>query len=358
MGSALGMKLMGAILMFVISTIMAYFLNRKEPVIFMMVVIYACGYLFRPFVNIETYFRAKMQNKYAFIGQNIGYVFSLLVRVLLILIGASVIYFSAAFSLQFFIAMIALVFIYNRMSQTTIWQWKFSWKESKFLLKDSWPLIFAGIFSALLLKVDQVMLGNMSDNKGVGLYNAAVRISELTYLLPMIFIRSSHPILVKTFNLNKKEYFTQLRKLLLMLNVIAYLLVILVILFSDNIILFLFGNEYFESHKILMIHIISSIFVFIGNPVGIWIINENKTKFSLISKSIGLIINVVLNVILIPNYGGLGAAYATLISYFISYVFINLFYSKTRGFFILQMEAIFMVNVFRFVKFNKGKSSS
>ncbi len=71
-------------------------------------------------------------------------------------------------------------------------------------------------------------------------------------------------------------------------------------------------------------------FVFLGVARGQYLINEGLIKFSFFATAVGAIVNVALNFILIPQYGGVGAAIATVISqgasaYLSSFVYPRLF---------------------------------
>jgi len=72
---------------------------------------------------------------------------------------------------------------------------------------------------------------------------------------------------------------------------------------------------------LLSIHIWAGLFVFMRALVSKWLIAEHLLKFSLLSHGLGALVNIVGNYLLIPSFGGLGAAYATVLSYAIaSYV--------------------------------------
>jgi len=88
--------------------------------------------------------------------------------------------------------------------------------------------------------------------------------------------------------------------------------------------------------------------VFLGVAQGSWYIKGGKPGIYLQMKRtiIGLIINVVLNIILIPSMSGLGAAIATIVAY--SYVgyFSNLFNRETRKIFKMQTQSLLLYGLF------------
>jgi PST family polysaccharide transporter len=90
---------------------------------------------------------------------------------------------------------------------------------------------------------------------------------------------------------------------------------------------------------VLAVHVWASVFVFLGVAQAPWDISENLLKMSLYRTITGAIVNVLINLFLIPRYSAMGAAIATVISYAISGVFANAFHPKTRPLFYLQMNS-------------------
>jgi O-antigen/teichoic acid export membrane protein len=80
----------------------------------------------------------------------------------------------------------------------------------------------------------------------------------------------------------------------------------------------LFGNEFASAAPVLTIYIWAGVSVFLGVASSQYLINENLTMLSFFRTTVGMVLNVVLNFILIPLYGIIGSAIATLISYTIS----------------------------------------
>ena len=73
-------------------------------------------------------------------------------------------------------------------------------KVTKQLLKDRWPLILSGMVIAIYMRIDQVMIKEMLDNKAVGNYAAAVRLSEAWYFIPVVISNSLSPAIVNAKN--------------------------------------------------------------------------------------------------------------------------------------------------------------
>src|SRR5204862_6174352 len=102
----------------------------------------------------------------------------------------------------------------------------------------------------------------------------------------------------------------------------------------------LYGAQYSGGGPILAVHIWAALFVFLGVAQGPWTINEGQTRLALFRTVIGAAANVILNVLLIPRYGPLGAAIATTASYALSAVILNALSNNTRKIFRLQIRSM------------------
>jgi len=85
------------------------------------------------------------------------------------------------------------------------------------------------------------------------------------------------------------------------------------------------------------------LFVFMGLAQHPWTIIEGQTKFALVKTTIGAAANILLNLILIPRYAGIGAAIATTISYALASFLLNALNPKSRKLFYLQLSSILPV---------------
>lgn len=223
--------------------------------------------------------------------------------------------------------------------------WKFDKKIALFLLKDSYPLIIAGVINSICMKVDQVMIKEILDNTQVGYYAAAVKLSEVWFGIGVIICNSLFPAIVNAKKVSEELYYQRIYKLFLFLVVIAYILSIIVYFLSDYIILFLYGKEFIEASSGLAIHIFSAIFVYLGVSSGRWLIIENKTLLNLYRNIFGMIINIVLNIIFIPKFGIVGAAYASLIAYISAFYVMDIFQKETRNIFYLKTKSLLLFKV-------------
>lgn len=116
--------------------------------------------------------------------------------------------------------------------------------------------------------------------------------------------------------------------------------------FSDDIIFILYRDSYSLASSVLMIHIWAAVFVFFNNIQWKWYITENLQHLALIRITFATIINITLNLYLIPIYGINGAALSTLASFIVAGYLGNLLLGKkTMKIFKIQTKAIFLLKI-------------
>jgi O-antigen/teichoic acid export membrane protein len=241
--------------------------------------------------------------------------------------------------------MIGFIYFYFK-EKKSIFLWKFDFKLAKKLLKNSWPLILSGIVVTIYMKIDQIMIKEMLGVKEVGKYAAAVTLSESWYFIPVIICNSLFPAIVNAKKVGETLYYERLQKLYNLMTWLSLSIAIFFTFFSKFIVNLLYGKEYMEAANVLTIHIWAGVFVFLGMASGKWLISENLQKYTAINTTIGAIINVILNYILIEKIGIKGAAISTLISYFFSAYFSLLFFKKTRKNFIRISKSLITFGFF------------
>jgi polysaccharide transporter, PST family len=313
LSSAFVLKLCGGGLAFLISLGAIFIMRPADSQAHWLVGIIAAGMIFQSFDAIDLWFQSQVQSKYTVLAKNGAFVILAVVRVFLLLNKAPLIAFAYAALAEIILGAAGLIMFYVR--QQTLPLWCPRKDTARRLLGESWPLMLSGLAIMIYVKIDQVMLGSLLNNKAVGVYSAATRISEIWYFVPMSIASSLLPIIVQIKQQSELVYYAKLQSVFDTMAILAYTIILPITFLSNKIILLLYGNLYYESAQILTIHIWAGLFVFLGVARGLWILAEGYTKISLYTTSIGALLNVVLNFYLIPQYGALGAAIATVISY-------------------------------------------
>ena len=340
--SAFTLKLGGGTIAFLLTLVTICILRPAESQTHWLVGIIAAGMIFQSFDAIDLWFQSQVQSKYTVLAKNGAFVVIAAVRVILILNKAPLVAFAYAALVEIILGACGLVLFYFKQQVT--FTWHPTVRIARKLVKESWPLILSGLAIMIYMRIDQIMLSQMAGNRAVGLYSAALRFSEIWYFIPTVIVSSVMPSLTQVKQESEELFFMRMQQLFKNLVKLAYAIAIPMTFISTFLVTCLYGQAFKEAGTILAVHIWSAIFVFIGVGMSPWLLNEGLLKYSLIQTFIGAIINVILNIFLIPKYAGLGASIATVVAYGFAAFLLNALFSKTKIMFKLQLKALLQVN--------------
>lgn len=341
LGTTLVLKSLGLFFGFILLVIFTFMSEEIGSDTFWILIIVATSILFKPFDVIDFWFASQVQARYTSIARTIALIISSLFKLGLIFVGANVVVFAFANLIQGMLAAVIMIWFYYKLKNIPLTHWKASFLKAKELLSQGWMIFLGSIFAIIYLKVDQVMLKWIVGSEEVGIYAVASTLSEAWYFIPSAIVASLFPKLINLRETNESQFYKRLQQLFDILFSLAFIVAVVVSLLAAPIILFFFGTEYIESSTILTIHIWAALFIFMRAAFSKWILIENVLMFSLITQGFGALANVLLNLLLIPKFGGEGAAYATLLSYAMASYISLLFYTKSRRVFWMMTHAIF-----------------
>lgn len=341
LGTTFVLKVIGSIFVLTIIAIAVRF-TTNDNFTNLLIFIIAIGTIFQSFNVINFYFQAKVLSKYTVFAQVFTAILCAGIKLLLIYFNMGLIYFAMVTLLQSIILASGLVVMYIKQ-KSSLFNWKVKYYLAKNLLKDSWPLMLSGIAISIYMKIDQVMIKNMLDTEAVGNYAVAVRLSEVWYFIPVAITSSVFPAIINAKKISEKLYYERLQKLYDLMTWLAIGIALPIMLLSNNIINLLFGIQYQEAAGVLRIYVWATVFVFLGVATGRYLVAENYTKISFFRTLIGAVINIVLNIFLIPKYGIKGAAIATVFSQFIV-AFSIILIPKTRFNFVLMVKSFLLTS--------------
>jgi len=353
LGTSLALKMIGALVGFVLLMIYAYLSEGWLTENFYLILFVSASIFFVPLTGIFSFwFESQVQGKYSSIAQLSGVISGSALKVLFVLIGTGLTYFAFAHIFQSIISSFLLLVMYEKISDFSVVTWKFSLSKAKELLSSGWVIFLGSIFAVIYLKIDQVMLKWLVGDKAVGIYSVAATMSEVWYFIPTAIVASLYPRLIELKKYDSAVYQKRLQQIFDILFIIALIVAIMVNIFAQYIISLFFGAAYHDAAEILVIHIWAGLFIFMRAALSKWILVENMLYFSMITQGFGAICNIILNYYLIPMYSGKGAALATLISYAIASYISLIVMSKSREVFYMMSRAIIspLVLTYKYIK--------
>lgn len=339
LGTALAIRFVGGLLAIALAAATIFIVRPDDQLLQWMTIVMAVGLLFRSLNIGEYWFQSQMLARKNATAKTAAALANCALRAALILGGSALVAFAWVNAAEFAIEAAVLTFLLVQAG-VSFRNFRFDWKAAKTMLHDGWPLIVTGFAIFVYMRIDQIMLGEMVDDDAVGIYAAAVRLSEAWYMLPTLLLNASMKAVTQAKSISAELYENRMRKLLTLLAGLAYAVAIPLTLLSTPLVTLLFTSEYAAAGPVLRLHIWAAVFVFLGVGQSAWIINEGLTRIVLINAILGAAVNVVLNYLLIPHYGAIGCAIATVISYAVSAWLANALFPATRRMFRLQVSAL------------------
>ncbi len=189
----------------------------------------------------------------------------------------------------------------------------------KNLLLKSLPFLITGVAALIIYRIDIIMLEFLKGSAIVGLYEAGYLIISNLQIFPVFLIIAFYPSLSNHFKDGYKLKFLY-KKATFCLLILSLFILIGVFIFGKSVILLLFGKEFLKSVLILKLISIGGFFLFL-NLINVYYLNAiNKAYINVLFFTIGAILNVILNLMLIPQLSYVGAGIATIVSYFVIFV--------------------------------------
>ena len=300
--------------------------------------------LVQAFNVIDSYFQSEVQSKYIMQVQVAGNLVSAAIKLLLIFSKVPLIWFVYAYSLDFLLLSVGYCFTYQRKGRS-LFNWAYNPQLAAKLLKLSWPLIISGIMVSLYMKIDQIMIQNISGVKEAGAYATVAQLSEAWNFIPAVIVTSLFPAILNARRDDPQRYEKRIQNLYDLMVYLSLPLAV-VITFASPLIYTLYHKEFAYAAPTLSVHIWSGVFVFLGAANSQYLIAEGYTKLTFMRTGFGAIVNIVLNLMLIPKMGMMGAAIATLIAYASSAFFV-LFIPKTTRQGLMMFKSLFLISLFQ-----------
>lgn len=354
LGTSFTIRLIAAILLIIAAETTVCIMTHNDSTSMVIGILLSLMMLFSCSEVIDYYATANLKVKYLAVSKCISYIIFAVLKILIVVLKLDIRYYTATYLIEGIIYAIFLSISYKLIHKNIgkTCKWSFDKDYAKKLLSNCWYFALSSIMVTIYMRIDQVMLGKMIEDKSqVGIYSAAVRIAEMWAFVPNSIISSFKPVIMKyKGENNNKEYVKNLQRLYDISSLVSILFAIGITIFARLIIMILYGKAFLEASKILYILIWGIWFGILGNVHYVWLICENKGKYSLFYSATGSISNIIFNAILIPKYGMYGAAIATLISQFIANIVSFGIFKETRVLSKFAIKAILFVEPLKFLK--------
>ena len=252
-------------------------------------------------------------------------------RILLFIVVALMLYFgyglvpiiSVFFIVSLFNWFVTVVLVLKRFVKPS---YDIDFKFCRGIIKEAIPFSLAIAFSAIYFRIDTVMLSLMQSDNVVGWYSAAYQIMEGGVMIPVSFVSAIFPYFSKMHTNNEKHKKAFL-KAFKYLFILGFVIASFITLYADFIISFLYGVEFLNSIVTLKILSWALLIIFLEYLFSQSLYAMNMQKINMYLMGICMVLNILLNLILIPIYSHNGAAIATLFTELVllvlTFIFVN-----------------------------------
>ena len=364
--SLISLEIILSIIAFFIIFTSSFFITNQSDIRIAILILAIYGSMNSMITFFCSFFQAKQRMQYQTLPIITQATFATIFGIFILFKAPSSVNLSYAY---LFASIIGFIFIWILFS-SKIFSLKISWQKNvwkKFLFM-SWPVALMGLFGALYGYIDSVMMGHWGMIDETGWYNAAYRIIFVV-LVPMgLFSGSFYPALSKFFTESKE----QLQKIwdYQMKLMIWFALPIIIggIVLAPKIIYLFYPQSFAPAILVFKILVIMAGLIFIHRPFLDVLIASNQQKSTFWITLSGAILNIILNLFLIPKYSLYGASVATVITYIIiilitvfltinltsikisifkfSYFFITAGLSSILMYFVIAQPKIYNMNIF------------
>lgn len=343
------MKVVGGILMYVFVISLNYIFNRDNPLLFLLINITGSVLILQSSDVIDTYFQAQTKAKLSVIIKLIAFALAAAARIYGLLTHQNILFFVIINVAELGIGYGLMIGAYRYFAERSVVAMirAVDQQVMRNLMQISWPIMLTEFFVFVYMRIDQFMIESLSSNRELGLYGAALRLSEAWYFISIAITTSFYPKIASLWENDRPGFYRNYQQMLNLLIYVSVGVAIFTSLFADSLISLLYGPEFLGGGIILSVHIWTGLFVYLGvGTSNLFVINKLQ-QFVFGRTIAGAVINIMLNYWLIPRYGALGSSVATLIAQFCSAYALNFFYIRAKPIFYLQSRALFSVLTLR-----------
>ena len=342
LGTTIFFRVCTSIISSVAITILLFIMKGGDRLIVTVAFLQSLSLIFQSFEMIHYWYQSRLETQVSVKIQSIAYIIMAIYKIAILALGKNVQWFAFSTALEAAVVGLFLIIVYQRGEGQKL---SVSISAGKDILKRSYHFILSGLMVTIYSEMDKIMLGQMLSETAVGYYTAATKVSSMWSFVIMALINSSRPLIIASKNKGEDLYIKQNKRLYAAIIWIGIAAGLAITVLAKLIIFILYGQEYLPSVNSLQISAWYTMFAMLGTARGIWIVCEEKSKYVKYYLGIGAIINVVLNYLLIPQFGPGGAAAATLATQIFTSVLAPAIFKETRVYTKYVLEAFVLKGI-------------
>lgn len=339
LGTAVVLRICSSVFSVLTICLIVYILNPGEMLTFWVTLLYSFGLIMQSLEVIKFFYQHRLMSKVTSLLTVIARTTVACYKILLLVMGKNVLWFAASNLVDHGIFGILLILCYMKHKEPGQGL-QYEGSLANELLRKSHHFILSGLMVALYGQMDKIMLKHLMDEAQVGFYSVATTVNNYWPFILTAIIESARPVIIELFGTDRKLFKKRLTQLYSALIGISLTAAVGISILAKPIILLLYGDGYMSSVGALRIVTWSTAFSYLGVARSIWVVPNGQQRFEKYLAAIGAVCNAVLNCFMIPLWGIVGAAAATLITQIITNFFCGVFFKPLRENMVLIWQAL------------------
>lgn len=318
------------VLCMAVAQIVVRILNPGEPELYLITLCQSTTIVFSSTNLFVYWYRYKNKADIAAVLRLLAFGLSAFWRILVLKNNGSLAMYATGTAMEtvFFGFLLGIFFIKNYKGS-----FRYSLNIAQDVLKGSYPFIFAAILTTVYGQADKLMIKSFIDSEAVALYSVSALLAGALSMIPNSLIEAFRPDIMEYKLSNEIMYRKRFRQLYAIIFWASMCYGIIVTIFAKQIILILYGEKYIGAVSSLSLIVWYSAFSYFGAVNNMYMVAEKKSKWVQITTLCGAVGNIILNAAMIPVWGIVGAAIATLITqFFTNFVMMRIIPELSGGF--------------------------
>ncbi len=336
-GSAIVMRIVSSLLSSIMIVSFVAVVDKGEAVTIAVVALCSVGTIFHVFETFNFWFQSQYKSKITSIATFLAYVVTAGYKIVLLVLGKDVRWFAFSTSVDYIVVAVFLYVAYKRHGGERL---KFSFKKSKSLLKVSYNYILSAVMISVYGQTDKLLLKHMLNESAVGYFTTATTICTMWVFVLQAIVDSMYPTILRLKSENYAQYERKNRQLYAIVFYVSCFVSVVFIIFGDFGVKLLYGEAFLPASSVLKVVSWYTAFSYLGVARNAWIVSEGKQKYLKYIYGAAAVLNVIMNLILIPVMGTIGAATATLITQILTSIVLPVMFKELRPNTKLMLDAI------------------
>lgn len=306
-----------------------------------LVVIVALGIFFQTLDVVDLLFQARGESRVSAWVRIAACIAANGVKAVLILAGASLPTLAAAGVAELAFCAAGWMVV-SRRAGVSPGTWVRDGVKARLLLQESWPLALSGLAIYTQAYADQLVIAHTLGGAELGQYAAAMRLVNVPAFVPMVVYTVAAPEITRAHREQPALYRRRLFDLYRLMFVLFLLTALPLMLIGGPVARWLLGGPYDGAAQLLPWLAFRLFFTNFGVARSIFITNEGMFRFGLVTAVAGALVNVALNLWLIPVWGARGAIASSMASFAVSTFLLEVFEPRARDNLRLMLRAVFL----------------